>query len=590
MARAGAVYPQVEPGAAALMERRVGWCAARCRLAVARRAARRVGAELLVTPDGSVVRGRDLERASRWRLGKLRSADLAWTGLPTVTPRALETSVRRLLMRGAPMVLVREARRVVGVIDGEKAALVHPSLSVAHRLERVEDRAGEARLWLLRLAGKVGERMGASVFAVGGFVRDFLLERRAPDIDLVVEGDGLQFTRRLAEEVGGGLVVHPDFGTASVEGARAVGGVPLGRLDVAGARRERYAAPGALPTVSGGTVFEDLRRRDFSVNAMALTLTPSAFGRLLDPLGGQADLRARRLRPLHPLSFVEDPTRIFRAARYAARLGFRLDAAAVAALRVALRVGDYPALSGHRLRVELDLLAAEGRSRGAVARLLDWRALRLWDRGYRASPDTLRRLRAVDRLRAWAEQAGIALDPGEVLLVALLLDQRPRVVGRCLERLAITGEPLSALRQAAAAATLARRLDGRAFRRSEAALVLNAWPRSALIGAWLHGGGRVRRRIEWFLTEGRAVRPLVSGDDVLHLGVPRGPDVGACLSALRRLKLDGGVTTMEQEREFVKEWLRRRSIRNMGRTAGRDTGSGPEPGVAMPEPRTGGVR
>jgi hypothetical protein len=276
---------------------------------------RTTGARVLVLGPRRLVREEDLRRAAGWGLHALPAGQLAWMDVPAVDVTACETDVRRMLMAGAPMVLARAGRRVAGWIDRESAGLTWPALSVATRLEHPESRQGEARLWLLRVAGKIGEGMGAAVFAVGGFVREFLLGRAAPDIDLVVVGDGVAFARRLCEEIGGSLTVHADFGTASVEGATAAGGAPLGRVDVASARRERYETPGALPVVSPASLLEDLARRDFSVNAMALALAPSAFGRLTDPFGGQDDLRKRVLRPLNPLSFVEDPTRIFRAAR-----------------------------------------------------------------------------------------------------------------------------------------------------------------------------------------------------------------------------------------------------------------------------------
>ena len=184
--------------------------------------------------------------------------------------------------------------------------LVRPEISVLGRLDRAGDRQSEARLWLLRVAGKLGEGMGAPAYAVGGFVRDLLLGGAAspglspapaslpppslPDVDLVVEGDGIAFARRLAEEIGGTVLVHGGFGTASIEAGHAPAGagldaIALGRVDVASARREDYEAPGALPVVTSAPLCEDLRRRDFSVNAMAMALAPDRFGRLLDPLG-----------------------------------------------------------------------------------------------------------------------------------------------------------------------------------------------------------------------------------------------------------------------------------------------------------------
>jgi tRNA nucleotidyltransferase (CCA-adding enzyme) len=222
---------------------------------------------------------------------------------------------------------------------------------------------------------KTAESLGMAVHLVGGAVRDLLLGRASPDLDLVVEGDGIAFAARLAEEVGGRLVSHPAFGTASIEGARALEVTALGRIDVASARRERYEAPGQLPRVEPASIAEDLRRRDFSVNAMAVALAPARFGRLSDPFGGQGDLRRRWLRPLHPLSFVEDPTRIFRAARYGARLGFRLPGAGRQALATALRASalsrGFPALSGARLAAELRLIAGEETGWLALERLAD---------------------------------------------------------------------------------------------------------------------------------------------------------------------------------------------------------------------------
>ena len=564
MAKVGAVYPQVEPGAEALMERRLAVCPPRA--TVARALARGAGAEVLVTGARAAVRRRELARAAGWGLGALAADEVAWRGLPVVGPRTAEITVRRLVTQGASLVLVRAGRRMVGAVDGERIEVTPAGPSVAGRLERAGDRAGEARAWLLRVAGKVGEGMGLPVFAVGGVVRDLLRDppagRRFADLDLVVEGDGIAFARRLAEEVGGHLTVHSGFGTASIEGALAsrVGepsGSPIGRVDATSSRREQYEAPGALPDVAPAPLAEDLRRRDFSVNAMAISLAPSAFGRLVDPLGGLRDLGARRLRVLHPLSFVEDPTRIFRAARYAARLRFSLDADSLRALRLAVKIAKYPALSGQRLFAELELLAGEPEAQTAFKLLLGWKALKLWNISYRSASGIARRLPAATRLLAWARKRGIGVDASELYLVALLADQRPAVASAALHRLAVRGEPFARLRAALAARPLAASLE-RESRLSRIADMARTQPTTALAAAWMLGGARARRRLEWFLSEGRAVRPLLAGEDVVALGVPRGPRVGDCLAALRRGRLDGALVTVAQEREFVKEYLSRK--------------------------------
>jgi tRNA nucleotidyltransferase (CCA-adding enzyme) len=411
-------------------------------------------------------------------------------------------------------------------------------------------------VWLLRVAGKIGEGLGAPAYAVGGFVRDLLTGAAPPDVDLVIEGDGVDFARRLAEEIGGTVLVHRSFGTASIEGGRApagagLDGVALGRVDVASARRERYATAGALPDVEPADLREDLRRRDFSVNAMALALAPDRFGRLLDPLGGQGDIRRCRLRVLHPLSFVEDPTRVFRAARYASRLGFRPDAATLAAIRLAVEHPNYVALSGQRLWREIELAAAEPRARLVFERLVRWGATSLWN----LDGATSRYLASSERLWRWARSAGVVVDPAELALLALTLGRPSEMVERSLDRLALTGEPRARLEAGMLAGPLARQLEAARLAPSAVSERLDAAPEAAALAAWLRGGARARRRIQWYLAQGRAVRPRLTGRDLLALGVPPGPRVGVALGMLRRHRLDGGARSVAEERELVKEWL-----------------------------------
>jgi tRNA nucleotidyltransferase (CCA-adding enzyme) len=284
---------------------------------------------------------------------------------------------------------------------------------------------------------------------------------------------------------------------------------------------------------------------------MAVALAPDRFGCLLDPLGGRSDIRGRRLRALRPLAFVEDPTRIFRAARYAARLGFRPDAATLAGIRLAVERPAYPALSGQRLWREIELAAAEPRARLVFELLVRWKATSILNIGN----VSLSVLADAERLARWAKKAGVAADPAELGLLALLVDRPRRARERCLDRLALTGEPRARIEAGAAPSPLARRLAARRLRPSEVDEVLRSVPPPALLAAWLRAGGRARRRIQWYLARGRAVRPRLSGEDLLALGVPRGPRVGEALSLLRRHRLDGAVGSLAEERELVKEWL-----------------------------------
>ena len=562
MAKTGHVYPQVEPGIAALMDARVVTCAPALSVARALARARAVGATVVALGPARAVRVSELARAAAWGLDRRPAAAVAWRDVPSVATGASEIDARRRLLAGAPMLLVRRGARVIGAVDRARIDLTLPESSLLTRLEHPEaarpqrNKLTDARVWLLRVAGKIGEGMAAPAYAVGGLVRDLLTGAGPADVDLVVEGDGVAFARRLAEEIGGTVLVHRSFGTASIEGGRApagagLDGVALGRVDVASARREHYPAAGALPEVEPANLLEDLRRRDFSVNAMALALSPDRFGRLLDPLGGQADVRCRRLRALHPLSFVEDPTRVFRAARYATRLGFRPDAATVAAIRLAVERPGYVALSGRRLWHEIELAAVEPRARLVFELLVRWKATRLWNLDG-ASP---RHLPAAEQLERWAKSAGVAVDPAELGLLALTLGRPAEVFERSLDRLALAGEPRARLEAGVLAGPLARRLEAELLSPSTVGELLDAAPEAAALAAWLRGGSRARRRIQWYLAHGRAVRPRLTGRDLLALGVPGGPRVGAALGMLRRYRLDGGAGSVAEERELVKEWL-----------------------------------
>src|SRR5262245_3105207 len=457
MAKRGHGYPQVAPRAMDLAQSRV--TAASPRWSIDRALARIRTAHAAVVTAGlrTAARVEDLERAHAWGLGSMRWTDIAGPPRPAVPSTADEIAVRRLL-RTSSMVLVVGGGKAVGAVE----ASPRPTSSLAPRIERLHGADAEIRLWLLRLAGKLGEAQGQAVYVAGGFVRDVLLGRsseRPTDIDLVVEGDGISFGRRLAEETGGHLVVHGSFGTATLEGGATPDGTHLGRVDVAMARRERYASPGTLPEVTPASIDEDLARRDFSVNAMAMALAPSAWGRLHDPWGGADDVAARRLRVLHPLSFVEDPTRIWRAARYAARLELRPDRGCARAMTLAIRIGRFPAVSGQRLQAELELVMDEADPWRVLRMLLDWGAFRLWDPSYRVTTRTRGRLAAARTFLEWARATHVTTDSLDLALIALLFDQTRPVTDRCVRRLAFASGPGTAIVDAGAARSLARRLE-----------------------------------------------------------------------------------------------------------------------------------
>ena len=206
---------------------------------------------------------------------------------------------------------------------------------------------------ILDLLHEIGEVGGKGTYLVGGFVRDLLLKRPSLDIDIVVEGDALRVANAMCERWNGALETHPQFGTATVTPAD----VSLPKVDFVTARRETYQEAGTLPTVARGTITDDLRRRDFSINALAMHLDTSTFGNIVNKTGGLEDLTAEVVRVLHKESFIDDPTRIFRAARYAGRYGFRIPETDTTLIQKALPV--LAKLSGERIRNEISRLLLE---------------------------------------------------------------------------------------------------------------------------------------------------------------------------------------------------------------------------------------
>src|SRR4029079_1484243 len=230
------------------------------------------------------------------------------------------------------------------------------------------------RLTLLRQLGDLADRGGVSLYLVGGVVRDLLLKRKNWDLDLTVEGNGIAFARLVAERYGSGLAVFARFATSRLV-------FPTGlKVDIATTRRESYAQPAALPDVEPASLNEDLYRRDFTIDAMAIQLNPGQFGRLYDPYGGQHDLKAKTLRVLHARSFQDDPTRIFRAIRFEQRFGFRVERITMRLLIQAASTNLIQQLSGPRLQNEIVLLLAEQDPVRAIVRLGRLKLLRFLHR------------------------------------------------------------------------------------------------------------------------------------------------------------------------------------------------------------------
>jgi tRNA nucleotidyltransferase (CCA-adding enzyme) len=391
------------------------------------------------------------------------------------------------------------------------------------------------------------ERRSLAVYVVGGPVRDFLLRRPLRDVDLLVEPHDEEGAAELARAAAGEarVVVHERFGTVRIEGEGTA-------LDLATARAEGYARPGALPAVRPGTLDEDLRRRDFTVNALAAPLTTAARrGRpsVIDPGTGLADLEAGVLRVFHPRSFHDDPTRALRAARLAPRLGFRLARSAGTALRGALRDGAFGGVTGERFRAELAKLFADAPlgldPSQALRWLADWHVLGALEPGLELPAEARAPLRRLGRAIAEPPWEEPRLRPLAAGLMLWLAPVEPALRRRALRRLAIQGANAEAVeRFPEQRDEVLDGLDLQYGRGACDALLAGLSP-DARLAVFASAEPSARRRMLRWAREDRAVAVPVSGEDLVAIGF-RGPAIGSAIAQLRAFWLDRAVRDRDE--------------------------------------------
>ena len=391
-------------------------------------------------------------------------------------------------------------------------------------------------LHVLRSAASVAAERGVPIYLVGGAVRDVVLGISPVNLDLAVVRPGPDFASELAAELGGRVTSRSQFGTYKLAASLATDGAD--DIDLATARSERYPSPGALPVVEPSSLNDDLARRDFSVNAMAVSLGEEAWGGLADPLDGRRDLKAGVVRVLHERSFVDDATRVLRAVRYAVRLGLQIEPDTLRLLKRDLEYLDH--ISPDRVRHELDRILNEPAAAKILKVVNDLGILSAIHPALRFDPAT-----HVEE-PAWlsdgqppSNDVGLAAlmfcsgSPGfEGLTARLNLDSRWSHVA----------QDVGAIRAASERLTAPRLTRSQLF-----GLLRNLQPSSIRGCALATKDASVRERLQLYLTELQGVRPLLNGDDLIALGVPEGPLVGELLEKLLAARLEGLLSIREDE-------------------------------------------
>jgi len=374
------------------------------------------------------------------------------------------------------------------------------------------------------------------IYLVGGVVRDLLLGYPNFDLDLVVEGDAVKLAQQVAETSKAKLLAHHRFGTAKLRYENFT-------LDLATARKETYDRPGALPAVTPGTLKDDLIRRDFSINAMAISLAANDYGELVDPHQGKNDLEHRLIRILHPRSFSDDATRILRGIRYEQRLGFELEAQTARLLKRDIPMLD--TISGDRIRHELELIFKEKQPELVIRRLAALGVLprispSLKGDGWIAEKfDKARRLKKPNQLPS-------------LYFCLLIYSFSERGIEQFLARLNISAKLSRAMRDTLRLKTKLALLDTSPLKPSEIYYLLREYePLAIQANAIASESSTIHRSLQLFLTKLRYVRTALNGEELKRLGISAGPEMGRVLQILHKAKLDGEVRTRADEKKLA---------------------------------------
>ncbi len=441
-------------------------------------------------------------------------------------------------------------------LTGDRRLVIHGGKSYkARQIQRlIRNRLPKRIQELLTQLGQVGDELDIGVFVVGGFVRDLLLNKKNLDIDVVVEGNGVAFAETFARDNNCRVRCHHKFGTAVLI-------YPDGfKLDIASARMEYYLQPGALPDVEHASVKMDLSRRDFTINTLAISLNHNVFGEMLDYYGGQRDIEDKAIRVLHNLSFVEDPTRIFRAVRFEQRLGFKIGKQTEHLLLSAVRLGLMEKVSGSRIFNELLLIMNEHQPLPDISRLARLDVLKYLHPALTSKVDYSKSFDEARRATDWYD----LLYTGQscerwlcyFLVFTAVLD-RTGIKNLC-ERLQIMPRYHDLLiQQRSISLGLLKRLEGRNHgMRPPKRSSLYRWfqPLSTEILLFMMAKTsreHVRQWISLYITHLRDVQPLFTGHDLDKLGVAAGPIYKTILDDLLYARLDERVATVEEERAMV---------------------------------------
>ncbi len=404
---------------------------------------------------------------------------------------------------------------------------------------------------VLKLAGEIADARQYNAYLVGGSVRDLLRGEKNLDIDIVIEGDGIAFANELGKRLGAKVRAHERFATAKIIKPGLI-------LDVATARMEYYESPAALPKVEMSSIKKDLYRRDFTINTLAIRLNPKEFGQLVDFFGGQRDLKDKTIRVLHNLSFVEDPTRAFRAVRFAERFGFKLSKHTENLIKSTLKMNLFEKLSGSRLYEELLLIFNETEPVRVMKRLAHYNLLSVIHPKLVLDDELYSLLVSIHDTLLWFNLSFIEEKPSKTImyLMAMVSGLKDEDKKAALDRLSVPPKikktVIEGIHKAVNAVRLLPLKDPADIYNVLSPLELE----TVLFAMAFTDEPEKKKEISRYLLELRKVKPILRGKDLKKMGIEPGPIYSKLLKELLSEKLRGRLPAREDEERFIQERLR----------------------------------
>jgi len=507
-----------------------------------------------------IVDRRDVDKARHHGYGKAPLNIYMSKPVISSSPDASIYQMQDILMeKGIGCLPILDRGKLIGIVTRQDVleAIHKRDLARHRRDDRPIDKIKKLPKFvrdILKKCGATGDKLKMSVYVVGGFVRDLLMGAENLDIDIVVEGDGMVYGEQLAKAMDGRVKIHEKFGTAIVVLPDEM------HIDVASSRTEYYTRPAALPEVMMSSIKQDLYRRDFTINALAIRLNRRYFGEMLDFFGCRKDLRNGVIRILHPMSFVDDPTRILRAVKFEQRFQFRMNQATENLLRDALSKNIFDRVSAERLRNEFIEILEEARPLPAIKRMEELRILRLIHPGLNMDSRMVESFESVAALmiqfndivkeenaKRWVIYFSILvmrLEPGDILEIAQKFRVPEKIINRaCFDKWKIHN--------------IIRTLCARSLKLSELYMTLEGLSIETMLFIMARTRMRiVRTKIAKFLTTYRHIRPMVKGNTLKEWGIPPGRAYKRILKILFDAQLDEMFETIEGARNFFEKRLK----------------------------------